>query len=166
VNRSAIENKVREFAAEAASEQGFELVHVEFAGAGKQAAVRIFIDKEGGVTHDDCSRMSHAIERHLEPADLISSRYVLEVSSPGIERGLYRLKDFEKFAGESAKVKLHSAINGQKNFRGTIKGVSGAEVIFDDRTSGVVNIPWDLVSKANLEFDIGRELKESKKKKS
>jgi ribosome maturation factor RimP len=164
VNRSEIENKVREFAAAAASESGFELVHVEFTGTGKQAAVRVFIDKVGGITHDDCSQMSHALERHMEPAELINGRYILEVSSPGIERGLYGLKDFERFSGESAKIKTVSAINGQKNFRGTVLGVSAGDVKFEDRTSGKVSIPWDLISKANLEFDIERELKESKKK--
>ncbi len=166
MNRSAIENKVREFAAAAASEKGFELVHVEFTGTGKQAAVRVYIDKDGGITHEDCSQLSQALDRLLEPADLISSRYVLEISSPGIERGLYSLADFGKFSGESAKVKTHTAIEGQKNFRGNIVGVSDGDVEFEDRTSGLVRIPWDLVSKANLEFDIGRELKESKKKKS
>ena len=141
------------------------MVHVEFTGAGKQAAVRVFIDKEGGITHDDCSSMSQALERHLDAADLISGRYVLEVSSPGIERGLYSERDFAKFAGESARVKTHSPINGQKNFRGSIVGVEEGKIVFDDRTNGEVRIPWDLISKANLEFDIGRELKESKKKK-
>ena len=165
MNRSEIENKVREFAAAAAADKGFELVHVEFTGAGKQAAVRVFIDKEGGITHDDCSSMSQALERELEPADLISGRYVLEVSSPGIERGLYSESDFARFAGEAAKVKTHSPIDGQKNFKGTIIGVDEGEIVFDDLTNGEVRIPWDLIAKANLEFDIGRELKESKKKK-
>jgi len=166
VNRSEIENKVREFAAAAAAETGSELVHVEFTGAGKQAAVRVFIDKEGGITHDDCSSVSQALERQLDAADLINARYVLEVSSPGIERGLYSERDFERFAGESAKVKTHSPIDGQKNFRGKILEVEDGEIVFDDVTNGKVRIPWDLVSKANLEFDIGRELKESKKKRS
>lgn len=166
VNRSEIENEVRTAASEAAKARGIELVHVEFAGAGHQAAVRIFIDKEGGVDHNDCSVISQDVERFLDERDPIHGRYVLEVSSPGIERGLYSASDFARFAGEAAKVKTGTAIDGQRNFRGRIISVEDGEIVFEDRTSGIVRIPWESVAKANLEFDIERELKEAKKRKS
>ena len=166
MNRAEIENDVRTAASEAAKARGLELVHVEFAGVGHQAAVRIFIDKEGGVDHNDCSLISQDVERFLDERDPIRGRYVLEVSSPGIERGLYSAADFEKFSGQAAKVKTETAIGGQRNFRGTIISVEGGEIVFDDRTSGIVRIPWEFVAKANLEFDIERELKEAKKRKS
>lgn len=166
MDRSEIESKVRDFAASIAEKNGLELVHVEFSGFGKKASVRIFIDKEGGITHDDCSVVSQELEKRLDAADLVPGRYILEVSSPGIERGLYSPSDFEKFAGEAAKIKTHSPLNGQRNFRGKIDSVEDDEILFRDRTSGLVRIPAEAISKANLEFDLGRVLKESKKRGS
>jgi len=166
VDRSQVENEIREFAAEAAENRGYELVHVEFTGVGKKSAVRIFIDKDGGITHDDCSAISQDLEKALDASDPIRGSYILEVSSPGIERGLYKESDYSRFAGEHAKIKTHAPLAGQRNFRGTIEGLDGRDVLFDDRTSGSVRIPFDLISKANLEFDVERELKESKKRRS
>lgn len=166
MDRSEIENQVREYASEVAVSNGLELVHVEFAGFGKKAAVRIFIDKEGGITHDDCSVVSQGLEKRLDAADLIPERYILEVSSPGIERGLYGESDFRRFAGEQAKIKTDAPLNGQRNFRGKIGTVEGGDVVFEDRTSGTVRIPLGSIARANLEFDIERELKESKKRGS
>ena len=128
-------------------------------GFGKNKTIRIFIDKETGITHDDCSAVSSQISELLDAADLIELAYVLEVSSPGLERELYSLKDFEKFAGSLVKVKTKTAINGQKHFRGKILKVEGDEIFLDDRTSGEASFPYAAVAKANLEIDIDKELK-------
>ena len=166
MNRPEIEKLIREFAAEAAEARGLELVHVEFTGTGKQAAVRIYIDKEGGVNHEDCSLVSQEVEKQLDANDPISGRYVLEVSSPGIERGLYKEADYERFSGEKAKMRTHTAIGGQRNFAGTIVSFEDGEVVLDDRTSGVVRIPFADIARANLEYDVARELKEAKRRRS
>ena len=166
MDRSHVENEIREYAAEVAEIRGYELVHVEFTGVGNKSAVRVFIDKEGGITHDDCSAISQDLEKALEASDPIRGSYILEVSSPGIERGLYKESDYERFAGEPAKIKTHAPLAGQRNFRGIIKGLEARDVLFDDRTSGAVRIPFDLISKANLEFDVERELREAKKRRS
>ncbi|MCO6511619.1 MAG: ribosome maturation factor RimP [Aridibacter famidurans] len=166
MDRSEIEDQLNKFASEVAVNNGLELVHVEFSGFGKKAAVRIFIDKEGGITHDDCSLVSQELEKRLDAADPIAGRYILEVSSPGIERGLYSEKDYRRFAGEMAKIKTHTPLNGQRNFRGRIESVENGDVVFEDKTSGSVKIPLSAIAKANLEFDIERELKESKKRGS
>jgi ribosome maturation factor RimP len=163
----SVESRVREIAERAARERGVELVHVEFTGGARSPVVRIFIDKPGGVTHEDCSEVSQHVSTVLDVEDFIPGAYTLEVSSPGLERGLYSRADYERFAGHLAKLKTREAINGQRNFRGRIAGVEGEEVLFDDRTSGLVRVPLAEIVKANLEIDIEEEfrLAEEREKK-
>lgn len=159
MDKLQIAGRVREIAAGIAEKNNIELVHVETVGTTKQPTVRVFVDKPGGVTIEDCSNVSRELEAVLDAEDFISSAYLLEVSSPGLERELYSLQDFEKFAGQLAKVRTHQPINGQRNFRGRIKEVEKSQIVFDDKTSGEVRFEYDLVSKANLEIDLEEELK-------
>ena len=154
-----ISERVREAAEEVAAKNGLELVHIEEKGAGSQKVLRLFIDKPNGVSVEDCSTVSNQFGDILDAEDLIHAEYTLEVSSPGLERELYSLQDFEKFAGSLARLKTHKPLNGQKNFRGKITKVEGEEIFFDDRTSGQVSFPYSAVAKANLEFDLEAELK-------
>ena len=160
--KHSVNEQVREIAASVAEESGLEFVHAETVGANKNLTVRVFIEKEGGVTHEDCELVSRNIEKILDDDDFIPSGYLLEVSSPGLERGLYSLKDFEKFAQHPAKVKTDKPIDGQKNFRGRIVGIESEEIIFDDKTKGTVRFPYSAVAKANLEIDLEEELKSKK----
>jgi ribosome maturation factor RimP len=95
----------------------------------------------------------------LDVEDFIHAPYTLEVSSPGLERGLYKRADFERFAGSNAKIKTRQPIDGQRNFRGRLLGIDGNDVLFEDRTSGQVRVPLDLIIKANLEVDVSEELR-------
>ena len=156
---TSIESRVREIARRAAEERGLELVHVEFAGGARAPVVRVFIDKPGGVTHADCSGVSTHVGTVLDVEDFIPATYTLEVSSPGLERGLYGRADFERFAGRLAKLKTRGAVNGQRNFRGRLAGVEGEELIFDDKTTGRVRVPLAEVAKANLEIDVEEEFR-------
>jgi ribosome maturation factor RimP len=155
----SVAERVREIAEQAAIDHGIELVHAEVAGPEGSPVVRLFIDKPGGVTHDDCSKISHQVSTVLDVEDFIHSAYVLEVSSPGIERGLYKRADYERFVGSIAKIKARSPIKGQRNFRGRILGISNDNVIVEDRTSGPVELPLDGIVKANLEADVESELR-------
>jgi ribosome maturation factor RimP len=159
-----IEGRVREIVERVATEHGFEHVHTEIGVVGRNAAVRIFIDKPGGVTHEDCSAVSHHVGTILDVEDFISSTYNLEVSSPGLERGLYKLADYERFAGRDAKVRTREAINGQRNFRGRIVSVEGDAVVFDDKTSGRVTFAVSSVAKANLEIDVEEEFRRAEER--
>lgn len=151
--------KIQNIADQIAAQNEIELVHVDVLGAERSPTVRIFIDKPGGVTHEDCALFSRQIGDRFDQEDFISSAYLLEVSSPGLERQLYSLKDFEKFAGNLAKVKTNVAIGGQRNFRGRIKSVTGENIVFDDKTNGEVTFPYGAVAKANLEIDLEEELR-------
>jgi len=160
----AIEERVREIAESVAIDHGLELVHVEVAGPDQKPIVRIFIDKPNGVTHEDCSEVSLHIGTIFDVEDFIHSAYTLEVSSPGLERGLYKRADYEKFAGRLARMKTQTPISGQRNFRGRLLGIDGDEILFEDRTSGRVRVPLNTVAKANLELDVEEEFRRAEMK--
>jgi ribosome maturation factor RimP len=162
MSKPLVNERIQQIAADVAGKNGLELVHLEDKGTGKSRTLRVFIDKPEGVSIEDCAAVSRQFGELLDAEDLIHTEYILEVSSPGIERGLYSLKDFEKFTGNPAKVKTHSPINGQRNFRGRILKVEDGEIFFDDVTNGAVRFPYDAVAKANLEFDFEAELKGKK----
>jgi ribosome maturation factor RimP len=160
----SIEGRVRELAEQVAADRGLELVHAEVAGGGRAPIVRVFIDKPGGVTHEDCSEVSRHLGTLFDVEDFVPSAYTLEVSSPGLERGLYKRADYERFAGRPARVKSRAPVNGQRNFAGRILGVEGDSVVFDDRTSGRVLIPLADVAKANLEIDVEEEFRRAEER--
>jgi len=163
---SSVEDRVRTIAERIAIENGLELVHAEVAGPDNKPIVRVFIDKPGGVTHQNCAEVSLHLGTILDVEDFIHSSYTLEVSSPGIERGLYKQQDYERFAGSPAKMRTRKAINGQRNFRGRLLGTDGTDVLFEDRTSGRVTIPFDAIAKANLEMDVNAEFKRAQSENS
>ena len=99
---SSIEERVKTIAEKVAIDQGLELVHAEVAGPENKPIVRVFIDKPAGVTHQDCSEVSLQLGTILDVEDFIHSAYTLEVSSPGLDRGLYKRADYERFAGSMA----------------------------------------------------------------
>ena len=158
---SSIEQRVQEIAERVAIDHGLELVHAEVAGPENKPIVRVFIDKPQGVTHDDCSQVSLHLGTILDVEDFIHASYTLEVSSPGLERGLYKRADYERFAGSEAKMKTRLPINGQRNFKGKLLGVDGNEVLFEDRTNGKVKIPLEIIKEAKLEVDVSQELRRS-----
>jgi len=162
VGARSIEKRVQETAEKVAIDNGLELVHAEVAGPENKPIVRIFIDKPEGVTHEDCSQVSHHLGTILDVEDFIHSSYTLEISSPGLDRGLYKRADYERFAGSPAKMKTHRPIGGQRNFRGRLIGVDGEEVLFEDKTSGRIRVPLDSIVKANIEIDVETELRARK----
>ena len=160
----SVAERIREFAEQVAIDHGVELVHVELTGPEGHPTVRVFIDKPGGVTHEDCSDVSNHLGTVLDVEDFIHFAYTLEVSSPGLERGLYQRADYERFAGRDAKVKARTPVSGQRNFRGRIVGVDDSNVILEDRTSGRVLIPIDGIAKAHLEVDIESEFRQGRER--
>lgn len=153
-----IGSKVRNIAEKAAAELGLEFVHLELAGTKRNQVLRVFIDKPGGVTVEDCSNVSREIEAVMDADDFMPGPYVLEVSSPGLDRELYSLSDFVKFVGNKAKAKVN--VDGKaKSYNGRIVAVDGDEITFEDRSEGEVKFPYSAVSKANLKFDIQDDFK-------
>jgi ribosome maturation factor RimP len=109
---------------------GFEIADID-AHLGRRGLLRIFIDREGGVTLDDCERVSEQLGAWLDVEDPLPGSYVLEVSSPGFDRRLRKMKHFERFAGEHAKVELKDARDGRRRLSGLLKGTEGGDVLIE-----------------------------------
>jgi len=129
--------------------EGLELVHIEYQRESVGWIMRLYIDKPGGVTLDDCVNMNYQMNDLLDVHLDDIGPYNLEVTSPGPDRPLAKIQDFEKFKGNLAKIKTVRPIDGQKNFTGVLMGISGEqlELMVDDKT---VNISLKDISKARL----------------
>jgi ribosome maturation factor RimP len=106
---------------------GAELVDLEVAGSHGRPVVRAYVDTLGGITLDECARLSRLVEAELERSGMVPERYVLEVSSPGIDRPLTRRQHFERFVGHEIDVRLYAKRDGRKKFVGTLERVEGTE---------------------------------------
>jgi ribosome maturation factor RimP len=129
---------------------GFETVRVECLGQ-KGARVQIMVERADGeaMTLDDCARVSQAVSPLLDVEEVIPGAYTLEVSSPGIDRPLVRLADFDRFAGFEAKIELARPLDGQRRFRGRLRGTDGDMVRFDG-AEGPVAVPYVDIRRAKL----------------
>lgn len=139
--KKKIEDLITELAAPIVEKNTLELVDVEFIKEGTNWYLRVYIDKPGGVTIDDCQIVSEALSDKLDKVDPIEQSYFLEVSSPGLDRPLKKDKDFEKFKGEQVEVKVFQPVDGKKVFEGELLGLKdnlvsirqGSEVVEFDR---------------------------------
>ena len=155
----SIEERIQKVASQVAANRNLEFVKSEIAGTKRSPVVRVFLDKEGGISVEDCAEASRDMESVLDGEDLIPMKYVLEVSSPGLERGLYSLRDFERFSGKLAKLKTRSEINGTRSHVGWIDAVKGENISLRDRKGAVIEVPYDEVEKANLKIDLTSEFR-------
>lgn len=133
------------------SSMGYELVGCEMSSQGRQTVFRIFIDKENGVTVGDCSLVSRQVGAMLDVDDLLTGRYFLEVSSPGIDRPLFELAHFQKQIGHRVKIKLAAAIQQRKQIKGQLLRVDedNVYVLLDD-TNEEICLPFSYIEKANV----------------
>ena len=132
------------------AEMGFELIEVEFGRHGRTDILTLFIDRDGGVTIDDCTSASRQVSAVLDKDDFIESQYTLEVSSPGIARPLRKPSDFERFAGERIKVKTVTPVEGRSRFAGVLRGYCDGMVALEIDGSEY-QIHLENVKRANLD---------------
>lgn len=147
-----ITDRVRQLAVSLLTADGFELVEVEFRREPRGWVLRLYVDKEGGITLDDCTQISREIGRNLDVEDIILSPYHLEVSSPGLTRSLKSEKDFVKYQNRWVKVTTRRAIGNRRQWRGKIQGVEGDQIQIEV-DGELLQIPLSNVAKANLELD-------------
>jgi len=133
-------------------QEGLELADIEYRRESKGWVLRLYLDKEGGVTLDDCTRVSQEVGRNLDIEDLIQAPYTLEVSSPGLTRSLKTEKDFIKYCYHWVKVKTFDPIENRRSFKGKLLGVSENKIEIES-DGGIFQIPLNNVAKANLEMD-------------
>ncbi len=138
---------------------GLELVDMEYGRVGRDAVLRIFIDKEGGVMLDDCAEFSRELSLILDVEDIIACNYSLEVSSPGLDRPLKKQADYDRFVGRLVKIRTYQPYmddsgNKRKTFLGKLDGLVDGVVRMTLNEGQTASIPLDRVAKANLEFEL------------
>jgi len=159
VNQSPLLEKIESLLRPLLDDFGLELVDLEYLREGRGWALRIFIDKPGGVTLDDCAELSREFSAVLEVEDPIETSYRLEVSSPGLDRPLKRAEDFQRFAGERVEVKTFEQLDpdgrghARKTYRGRLLGLTGeaVNILQLDKKGGEVAIPLSAIDKARLD---------------
>jgi ribosome maturation factor RimP len=146
--------KVAAMAESLAGSHGVKVLDVEMAGAMHKPLVRVFIDREGGVTLDECASFSRALSALFDVEDPIPTSYMLEVSSPGLDRPLKKVKHFEQSRGKMAKVVLRQKIDDEYVHIGRITDIRGDVITLRTKEEKEVQIPFDNISRARLEIEL------------
>ena len=149
-----LQERITAIAERAAAREGLEVWNVDVLGAGRSRLVRIFIDKPGGVTLDDCELMSQQVGTVLDVEDIVpDQRYHLEVSSPGIERRLFKPEHFARFAGQKARIALREPFENQRRWEGILAGVEEGVILLETANGASMRFSLDQIEKANLKFE-------------
>ncbi len=148
--RKEMQDSVEALAETIAGEAGVELVDIDFKTSKDGLHVIVYIDKPEGVSLKDCEQVNKLLGELLDIKDPIPSSYMLEVSSPGIERPLKKKNDFLRFKGRNVKIKTYQKIEGQKNFAGVLQGLENEYVVILAEDGNRIHIELDLISKAHL----------------
>jgi len=149
IAKAPMDRRLAEIVTPVIEGMGFELVRIRYMG-GNTPTIQIMAEKpEGGIEVDDCAQISHAISATLDVEDPIEDAYNLEVGSPGIDRPLTRLKDFDTFEGYDVKLETQEMVGGRKRFRGILAGVEGDEVLINIE-EGTVGLQFDWLVDAKL----------------
>lgn len=157
-----VREEVRQLAAPLAEESGYELVDVEFAFQGRTRAIRVLLDKPGGITVGDCAEFSRRLGDCLEMNQTVPGAYRLEVSSPGIERPLTTLDAVRRFAGQRAALTLRDAIGGRRRYEGVLREPEGTRVAVTDDDGTLHGFDWTDVRSARLVVDPWAEARETR----
>ncbi|NWF92021.1 MAG: ribosome maturation factor RimP [Syntrophaceae bacterium] len=147
-----IVERVRQMADPILASEGMDLVEIEYRRESRGWVLRLYIDKEAGVTVEDCSRISQELGRSLDVEDFISTPYTLEVSSPGLTRPLKNEKDFVRYRNRLIRVRTFDPIENQRQFKGRLLGLSDNRIEIEVQ-GRILQIPMANVAKANLELE-------------
>jgi ribosome maturation factor RimP len=155
MSSSAVISKIEAIAGRVAEAAGIEIVEIELKGGGQNRFLRIAIDKPEGVTHEDCEMISHEVGTILDVEDVVPGHYTLEVSSPGVERRLSNIRDFERFKGKKIKAILREPVENSRRWEGTLASCADGLITLETADGKTVQFPFDQVEKANLKFEWG-----------
>ncbi len=151
--REEYEQKTETLVMPLIEENHFELVDVEYVKEAGNWYLRVYIDKEGGITVDDCEIISRALGDKLDIQDFIEDSYILEVSSPGLGRPLKKEKDFQRSIGKEVEIKLYKAVNRQKDFEGVLKSYTEDEVTIEEEEGQEITFQRQDIALIRLSFD-------------
>jgi ribosome maturation factor RimP len=148
-----VENEIEKIVAS----EGLELVHIDYRKQGRGYLLRVDIDKEGGVTIDDCSLVSQQISTYLDVDDVVPAEFELQVSSPGLDRKFYRDSDYEKFKGRLVRVRTSQPIRGLHVIVGRLKDYDGTKIVVTDpkmKKDADYEVPMSAIKETRLEVEI------------
>ncbi len=149
MNMASIQDKLYDLIAPVVEALGCELWGLEYLTQGRQATLRIYIEKEAGIGVGDCEKVSRQVSSVMDVEDPIASHYTLEVSSPGMDRPLFTLAHYERSVGEKVSIKLSRKFEDRKNFTGIIAGVENDEVVVRIDEEEYL-LPIDMIDRANI----------------
>ena len=152
--------QIRTVAARIADSYGLDIFDVQFRREAGGMVLRIQLDRPGpaataeeSVSVEDCARVSRDLSALLDVEDIVPTAYTLEVSSPGLDRPLRRLDDYERFAGRRAKMVMREAVDGQRHFKGRLAGVDGNTALIDGDDGKRHRVPFGVITRAHLEVE-------------
>lgn len=144
------QDQLRDLLAPVVESLGCELWGLEYMTHGRNATLRLYIDSENGIGVEDCERVSRQVSAVMDVEDPISGEYTLEVSSPGLDRPLYTLAQYEQFVGAQVELRLRMPLEGRRKWRGLLAGVEGQEVVLRIDAENEYLLPIDSIEKANV----------------
>ncbi len=150
MKKNVLESMITEMLNPILSKNNFELVDVEYVKEGPHLYLRVFIDKPGGITIDDCQKVSEQLSNLLDEKDPIEDNYFLEVSSPGLDRPLKNDKDLERSIDKDIEISLYKQIDGKKKYTGKLIKFDNKSIFFCDEKKEEIQINRDIISKINL----------------
>ncbi|MBP3916994.1 MULTISPECIES: ribosome maturation factor RimP [unclassified Clostridium] len=152
MKNDALVTQIYEMVKPIADELNYEIYHVEYVKENGEYYLRIYIEKEGGITLSDCEALSRRVSDLMDEKDPIPEAYFLEVSSPGLNRTLFTEAHYKRFVGREVMVKLAKAIDGKKSVKGILKEVNEENIIVEADT--LISIPKEKIKSANIEGEI------------
>ena len=152
MKNDALVTQIYEMVKPISDELNYEIYHIEYVKENGESYLRIYIEKEGGITLSDCEALSRRVSDLMDEKDPIPEAYFLEVSSPGLNRTLFTEDHYKRFVGREVMVKLTKAIEGKKSIKGILKEVNEENIIVEADT--LISIPKEKVKSANIEGEI------------
>lgn len=152
MKNDALVNEIYEMVKPIADELNYDIYHVEYVKENGELYLRIYIEKDGGITLSDCEALSRRVSDLMDEKDPIKDPYFLEVSSPGLNRTLFTEEHYKKFIGREVMVKFTKSVDGKKNIKGILKEVNEDSIVVE--ADQLINIPKDKIKSVNIEGEI------------
>lgn len=152
MKNDALVNEIYEMVKPIADELNYDIYHVEYVKENGELYLRIYIEKDGGITLSDCEALSRRVSDLMDEKDPIKDPYFLEVSSPGLNRTLFTEEQYKRFIGREVMVKFTKSVDGKKNIKGILKEVNEDSIVVE--ADQLINIPKDKIKSVNIEGEI------------
>ena len=152
MQKDVLLDRIKNIVSNILSDNGIELADITYKREGHTRVLRILADKEGGITIDECARMNEIISEALDKEDFIEENYLLEISSPGLDRPLKTKKDFLRVKGKKIRIHTYESIDDKREFVGVLEAVEDDNITVSDENAKLTKVPLDKISKATFDY--------------